>query len=117
MHDRTHQQHPGRFYALEHSLDFIRLLRPLIRILERHDKSLAKQLRDAASSVALNLAEGRRRVGKDRAHLWRIAAGSADEARTCLHVAEAWGYLAEDDSREALEPLDRVLAITWRLTH
>ncbi|MEM9490570.1 MAG: four helix bundle protein [Myxococcota bacterium] len=117
MNDRTHHQHPGRFYALEYSLDFIRLLRPLVQTLERHDKCLAKQLRNAASSVALNLAEGRRRAGKDRTHFWRIAAGSADEARTCLRVAESWGYLAEDDSHEALEPLDRVLAITWRLTH
>lgn len=74
------------------------------------------QLRRAAASVPLNLAEGRRRSGRDRQHLFRIAAGSAAEVRACLLVAQAWGWLAEDGAAESLALIDRVLAMCWRLT-
>ena len=67
--------------------------------------------------MPLNLGEGRRRTGKDRLHLWRVAGGSADEARQCLLVAEAWGYLTPDEIAEPLALLDRLCAATWRLTH
>ena len=106
-----------QFQVFAISLDVIRAVRPLLPRIERRDKGLAKQLREAASSVPLNLSEGRRRIGKDRLHFWRIAAGSADETRACLLVAEAWGFLAADDIREPLDLLDSVLAITWTLTH
>jgi four helix bundle protein len=70
-----------------------------------------------ASRVPLNLAEGRRRVGKDRLHHFRIAAGSAAEVRVALLVARAWGDLEARDVEEALLLLDRLLAMLWRLTH
>jgi hypothetical protein len=53
----------------------------------------------------------------DRRHHWRIAAGSADEVYTTLQVAVAWGKLQQSEVDEALRLLDRVLAMTWRLTH
>ena len=105
-----------RFDALEISLDVIRSLRqPLARIRLR-DRSLHDQIRSAASSIPLNLAEGRRRAGGDRAHHWRIAAGSADELRAALRVAVAWGDVEDADVSRALDLLDRVLAMLWRLT-
>jgi hypothetical protein len=52
-----------------------------------------------------------------RLHHWRVAAGSADEVRTALRVAVAWGDLDEPDAAEALGLLDRVLAMLWKLTH
>ena len=106
-----------RFEAFELALSLIRSLRaPLARI-EQRDKGLAKQLREAAASVALNLAEGRRRAGKDRLHHFRIAAGSAEESRASLRVADAWGYVAEEAVTESLQYIDSILAITWKLTH
>ena len=84
--------------------------------IRRHSGKLASQLHDAASSVAANVAEGNRRVGKDRAHLFRIAAGSADETRTHLRVAEAWGYVTMQDIEPCLRLADRELAMLWRLT-
>ena len=105
------------FQALEVSLDLVRSLRqPLVRIRVR-DRSLFEQIRRAASSIPLNLAEGRRRAGGDRVHSWRIAAGSAAELRAALRVALAWGDIQESDVSEALELLDRILAMLWRLTH
>ncbi len=79
-------------------------------------RDLVKQLRRAASSVALNLSEGRKRRGGDRLHLWRIASGSAEETRICLHLAEAWGYVQAGEVSESLKLLDQILAICWRLT-
>jgi hypothetical protein len=67
--------------------------------------------------VALCLDEGRRRAGKDRTHLFRVAAGSAAEVRSGLRLAVAWGYLGGAELGTAFELLDRELAICWRLTH
>ncbi len=105
------------FQALEIALSMIGSLRAPLTKIARHDRDLERQLRKAAASVALNLGEGRRRAGKDRTHLWRVAGGSADETRLGLLVAEAWAYVAHDEIAEALELLDRLLAITWTLTH
>ena len=105
------------FQALEVSLDLVRSLRrPLGRIRVR-DRSLHDQIRSAASSVPLNLAEGRRRSGADRVHHWRIASGSADELRAALRVALAWGDVEESEVSGTFELLDRVLAMLWRMTH
>lgn len=109
--------HKSPFIAFNLALDIVRALRPLMEQLQKHDADLAKQLRRAASSVALNLAEGRRRIKRDRLHCWRIAAGSADEVRACLYTADAWGYLPTDSLETALDHIDQLLAICWRLTH
>ena len=95
----------------------IRSLRGPLERIKTRDPAMETQIRKAGSSVAQNLAEGRRRAGKDRLHHYRIAAGSADEVVAALRVAEAWGYLEPAKSREPLELLDRVLAMSWRLTH
>jgi four helix bundle protein len=102
------------FDALEVSLELIRSLPQAIA--GERDPHLHRQIRAAASSVPLNLAEGRRRVGKDRLHHFRIAAGSADELRVALLVALSWGDLEVRDVGMALGLLDRVLAMLWRLT-
>ena len=111
------RQNTTTFHAYNFALQLIEELQPLVVTIERRDRDLARQLRKAASSVALNLSEGRKREGKDRLHLWRIADGSAEESRACLDVAIRWGYLHEDTLTEVMETLDRLLAICWRLTH
>jgi four helix bundle protein len=85
--------------------------------IRRSDSSLANQLSRALTSVPLNLAEGNRRVGKDRTHLFRIAAGSAAEINACLDVAEAMGFLDSKALSESLALVDRVKTMCWRLTH
>ena len=103
--------------AFDVSLELIRSLERPLASLDRRDGDLARQLRRAAASVSLNLSEGSRRQGKDRIHLWRIAAGSADEVAASLRVAEAFGYLQATASAQSLAICDRVLAMIWRLTH
>ncbi len=105
------------FQVFEVSLELIRSLEQPLATLDRRDTDLAKQLRRAAASVSLNLSEGSRRQGKDRIHLWRVAAGSADEVAASLRVAEAFGYLKAAGSAQSLALCDRVLAMLWRLTN
>ncbi len=105
------------FHAFEIALDAIRQLSEPLAAISQRDPDLAQQIRRAAASMALNLSEGRRRQGRDRLHLWRIAAGSADEVVAGLRVAEAFRHVERSTILPALESCDRVLAITWTLTH
>jgi four helix bundle protein len=103
--------------ALEVAIQLVAALREPVTRLERVDRDLASQIRRAASGVALTLDEGRRREGKDRLHLFRVAAGSAAEVRTALRVAEAWGHLDGATLELVRALLDRELAMLWRLAH
>jgi four helix bundle protein len=105
------------FQVQEAAEAMVRELRPLVAAVGRADRSLGDQLRRAATSVPLNIAEGNGRAGGDRQHHFRVAAGSAREVRAALAVAEAWGYLARAACAGALAEADRVLAMLWRLTH
>jgi four helix bundle protein len=105
------------FQAYEVSLSLIRAVQPLAAVVRVHDASLADQLRRAATSVTLNISEARKRLGKDRVHLWSVASGSAEEVKAALQVAQAWGYVDGPSLEEALALNDRVLAMLWRLTH
>jgi four helix bundle protein len=86
---------------------------PLTAI-ERHDRDLGNQLRRAASSVALNIAEGSGSHGGTRLTRYRTALGSARETGACIDVAVALGYVEEVDEG-LLERLDRVQAMLVRL--
>ena len=79
----------------EVSLSVIHKLRLVVGSIERFDSDLAKQLRRAASSVTLNLAEGSGSQGRNRNARYFNALGSAREVRACIHVALAWNYLEE----------------------
>ena len=111
------QQRKRPFEALEVAVRAVRVLRSAVETIGHKDRALEQQLRKALSSVPMNLGEGRRRSGRDRLHLYRVSAGSADEVCIALRVAEAMGYVELEDVAEGLELLDRVLAMTWRLTH
>ena len=80
-------------------------------------RSLADQTVRAVTSVPLNLAEGAGRRGRDRLHHWRIAYGSALEARTALHLLVASDSVDADGAATAEALLDRVAAMAWRLVH
>jgi len=107
----------ARFEAQKLALDAVAALGPLVGTVAQHDRDLASQLRRAGSSLPLNVAEGARREGRDRLQHYRIAAGSAAEARSALQVARAWGYIGGAEVEQADELLDRCLAVLWRLTH
>ncbi|MGE0327682.1 MAG: four helix bundle protein [Polyangiaceae bacterium] len=99
------------------AIETIRLLRPLMPRLSRFDLALAKQITRSASSIALNIAEGQLSQGGTRRQRYLSAAGSANETRSALLVAEAWGYLSGEQSAKALGQLDQIVAMLWKLTH
>jgi four helix bundle protein len=90
-------------------IEAMRQMRPSIARIEAQDKDLARQLRRAASSVALNLSEGSGSSGGTRRERYRNALGSARETSACLEVAVALGYVAQLDAG-MLDALDRVKA-------
>ena len=89
-------------YRLEEmSLELIDALVPLMPRIKQHDKSLEDQLRRAASSIGLNLAE---------------AAGSARETQHALRQAIAWRYVTARDAERALGLVRRLMDVLWRIT-
>ena len=95
-------------------LETIQQLRPMMGRIERHDRDLGRQLRRAASSVALGVAEGMYSRGKNRAARYHTALGSARETMACLEVAVAMGYLEQADSA-CLDKLERIVGTLVRL--
>jgi len=95
-------------------LEAIRALRPILAQIERHDRDLGNQLRRAAASVVLNLAESDGVSGGNRTLRRRTALGSAYEVRSALESAAAFGYA--DGAEDVLALLDRVCALTYRLS-
>ena len=104
------------FIALEVSLQIIASLKDVVAVIRRQEPSVATQIVKAASSVTANLAEGNSRQGKDRAHFFRIARGSAEETRAHLRVALAWGWIRQEQIHSSLSLIDQELAMLWRLT-
>lgn len=101
----------------ERAREVVRELGPVLRLIRARDKPLAEQLRRAAQSVVLNIAEARGSDAGNARARFATACGSAKEVRAALHVAMDWGYL--DSTMGALleQRLDTVCAITWSLAH
>jgi four helix bundle protein len=97
-------------------LDVLRMLVPVIDEIELRDKDLARQLRRAGPSIALNTAEGSGSSGGTRRARYASASGSAQETGSCLDTAIAMGYV-ESVKPELLEKLDHVRAVLWKLSH
>jgi four helix bundle protein len=89
-------------------LVLIRDLVPVVDAIGRHDGALARQLRDALNSAALNAAEGSDQRGARRTNHYAIALGSAREAFVALRAAEAWRYI-EPLSPERHDAFNRVI--------
>ena len=101
----------------ELAISIIEALAPVMPLIQRHDRGLAVQLRNSASSTVLNIAESEHSdPGNRRARLF-TAAGSANESRSALRVAIAWGYIRRERAADVLDRMDQVVAILWKLTH
>ncbi len=91
-------------------LGVLRELRPVIAEIETHDKDLARQLKRASTSIALNCSEGSGSHGGTRRERYRNALGSARESGACLDAALALGYVEALDAG-LLDKLDHVRAV------
>jgi len=96
--------------------EVVREIAPLVQRIREQDAKLADQLRRAAQSVVLNIAEGRGNDAGNARLRFATACGSAKEVRAALDVASDWGYIEAQVAAELDRRLDRVCAITWCLS-
>ena len=82
--------------------------------IETRDGDLARQLRRAATSVALNTAEGMGNTGGHKRQRYQTALGSAREVMACVDVAKAMRYIDEIDAA-VLDRMNHVIATLIRL--
>ena len=103
---------PGSL-ALQLSIQTVAAMRSMVTHIDKHDRDLARQLRRAMSSVALNLGEAEGSDAGNRRARLHTALGSARETRVGLQLASAWGYIASDELAPIEASLDRVCALTY----
>ena len=87
---------------------------PVAEAISRKDADLARQLRSALSSVALNIAEGSDQRGARRANHYAIALGSARESHTAIRAAVAWRYVPMPDAH-VLDRFDKIIGTLTNL--
>ena len=84
--------------------------------IERRDADLARQIRRAAASVALNTAEGMGNTAGHKRQRYQTALGSAREVMACVDTAKAMRYVGEVDAA-VLDRMDHVIATLVRLVY
>ncbi len=95
-------------------LETLSALKPVLVQVARADTDLARQLRRASASVALNLAEGMYSRGKNRGARYHSALGSARETLACVEVATALGYVRGGQA-DVSAKLNRVIGTLVKL--
>jgi four helix bundle protein len=103
-----------RIYAVV--LEMVGEMAGIAEQIERRDGDLARQLRRAVASVALNTAEGSANTAGHKRQRYQTALGSAREVMACVDVARAMRYIGEIDAG-VLDRIDHVLATLTRLVH
>ncbi len=107
---------PGRLLAHDLAVEAARMVYRRVERVPPSGRSLADQARRAAASVPLNLAEASGRAGWDRLRHHRIAHGSSEEATSCIPLLQSIGMVDPSQATKTLAILDRVNALTWRLS-
>ena len=98
------------------ALSHLALALRIVEGLPRGHGFLADQLRRAALSVPLNIAEGVGRPGEDdRRRHFAIARGSATECAAVLDAARTLGVLDEAAVAEGKRLLERIVAMLTKL--
>src|SRR5438132_6843813 len=96
-------------------LEVIRELRDAMAAIEKKDADLARQMRRAISSVALNVAEAQGSRGRNGAMRFSTALGSMRETQACLDVAVAMAYIDSKCVRSACK-IDGICGTLYRLS-
>ena len=78
-------------------------------------KSQQEQAVKAVARIALAIAEGQGRTGRDALHLYRIAYSTAKETSAVVELLLALEAVDSGAGRAVLVKLDRVQAMLWRL--
>jgi four helix bundle protein len=98
------------------SLDFLRLALGIVATLPRGEGELRAQLKTAAMSVPLNIAEGAGKPGAtDRARFHGIARGSAMECAALVDVCIIAGYVDAGLARQGKALVVRIVAMLSKM--
>ena len=95
------------------AIEVVRDVMPMVKVIERSDPDLGRQIRRAVMSAPLNIAEGSDQTGKRRGLHYRIAMGSMRETWSALMAAEAAGYVGAP-SPELKNRFDTVIGTLHR---
>ena len=109
-HEKLHVYHA--------SIKFLVLAESTIEHLPKGNSALIDQLRRAAMSVALNIAEGYGKRGPaDRARFYDIARGSAHECGAVVDVLMARTLIEEKQYRRHKTLLHRIVSMLVKLAN
>ena len=79
--------------VLDRYFAWLRSFRPVVDAIDRRDRKLGSQLREAGASVVLDLGEESGSEGGTRRQRYLNALGSAREVFNGIRVADAFGYV------------------------
>ncbi len=100
------------------SIDFLTFAVRLVDRLPRAEREIRDQLKRAAMSVPLNIAEGcGKTTGPDKARFHAIARGSAMECAALIDVCRVAGFLTPAEAEDAKSLLTRIVAMLTRMCH
>jgi four helix bundle protein len=112
--NRSQEEALMMIYAV--MIAMVRSVYALSRKVQQHDPDLARQMRRASSSVALNGLEGWHSRAGHRIERFHNSMGSARETLGCLDLSAAVGYLTEAEVAADLDRLDHIVAVMWKLS-
>src|SRR4051812_1443208 len=92
------------------STQFLGLTSTLVARIPRGHRDLIDQLRRAALSVPLNIAEGSGKFNRDARRFYTVARGSALECAAILDALASLGLLDDDHLAQGRAFLERVVA-------
>jgi four helix bundle protein len=98
------------------SIQFLALSAKIVAAIPRGQNHIADQMKRAALSIPLNVAEGTGKLtAADRRRFYGIARGSAMECGAILDVLRALGLCSDEDLDTAKSLLIRVVAMLTKL--
>lgn len=98
------------------AIDFLRVAFAIVAALPRGESELRSQLKRAAMSMPLNIAEGAGKPGAvDRARYHGIARGAAMECAAIIDVCRVAEMTSEEDGRKAKALLVRIVSMLTKM--
>jgi len=98
------------------AIEFLAIALGIATRLPHGEKDLRSQLKRAAMSIPLNIAEGcGKPTGPDRARFNAIARGSAMECGSIIHVCAVAGHIKPEDAQSARQLVVRLVAMLSRM--
>jgi four helix bundle protein len=113
MEESMMQLSHEKLRVYEVAVDLARFVRALDG--RRGEGPLLSQLRRAADSVCLNIAEASFRAGRDRQALFLVARGSAAECSAALDILGLTGAITQAQRRHGRERVAELLAMLTSL--